>query len=358
MNTTYILSINGSDSTGMSGIQADIKAIKDLGGYALTAITSVTVQNKLGISLVNEMPTDTVIGQIRAVYEDYHPKAVKIGMVNNAETIRKIRDEIIGCRNIVCSPVIISSGGAMLMNEESIRAFRQYLLPCARLLVTKSEEAELVLSRKINTDADMIEAAREIHSEGVEYVLLRGSHHTEGRITTLLYAYGEARFFSSYNIEGWKRHGVGGAFSTSLATRLALGDTIDEALANAHEYLHNQIVYSVESGDYGVRPQEIYNKYMSLIVQHYRNNHDVTFYADRLSITTRYLAQITKTVVSKSPKEIIDEYLLLQSKNMLQNTSLSIKEISDALGFSSPILFSRFIRQKEGATPKELRNRP
>ncbi|MCQ2243488.1 MAG: bifunctional hydroxymethylpyrimidine kinase/phosphomethylpyrimidine kinase [Bacteroidaceae bacterium] len=349
-----ILSINGSDSTGRSGIQADIKVVKDLGCYAMTAITSVTVQNSQGITMVSEMPTEVVAGQVRAVYDDCLPKAIKVGMVNGAETISRIRDEIRGCRNVVCSPVIFSSDGTRLMDDASVRAYR-CLMPLTKLLVLKSQEAEIVLDMKIITDNDMVEAAKRFHEDGAEYVLLRGSCHSEGRVTALLYADGQHRFFSSYNIEGWQRHGVAGSSSMALAVRLAMGDSIELALQNAHEYLHNRLVYSVESEDYGVRPQELYNKFLSLVVQHHRTNHDVAFYADRLAITPRYLAQITRMVALKTPKQIIDGHLLQQSKSLLQNTSLSIQEISDNLGFSSPILFTRFVKQHEGVSPRELR---
>lgn len=350
-----ILSINGSDSTGRSGIQADIKVVKDLGGYAMTAITSVTVQNSQGVAHVENLLAEVVVGQVRAVYDECHPKAVKVGMVSSAETIRLLRDEIIGCRNIVCSPVIVASNGVRLMDDDSVRAYRRLLLPAARLLVMKSQDAEVVLGMKILTDGDMVEAAKLLHEEGAEYVLLRGSKHMQGRVTTILYAAGKAQFFSSYNIIGWQRHGVAGSLSMALAVRLAMDEDIDEALRNAHEYLHNQIVYSVETEDYGIRPQELYNKFLSLIVQHHQSHHDVTFYADRLAITTRYLAQITRLVSEKTPKQIIDDYLLLQSKSLLQNTSMSIQEISDHLGFSSSILFTRFVKQREGVSPRAWR---
>lgn len=350
-----VLSINGSDSTGRSGVQADIKVVKDMGGYAMTAITSVTIQNSQGITYVDELPTDVVVGQVRAVYDDCLPKAVKVGMLNDADCIRRIRDEIVGCRNVVCSPVILSANGKHLMNDEAVRAYRRHLLPVARLLVMKSQDAEVVLGMSIRTDADLEEAARRLHEEGAQCVMLRGSQHTLGRLTALLFADGRTRFFSSYNVEGWQRHGVAASVSMALAVRLAKGDSIDDAVLHAHEYLHNQIVYSVDSEDYGVRPQELYNKFLSLVVQYHQTNHDVAFYADRLAITARYLAQITQLVAGKSPKRIIDDHLLRQSRNLLQNTTMSIQEVSDALGFSSPILFTRFIKQREGISPRQWR---
>lgn len=350
-----ILTINGSDSTSWSGIQADIKVGKDMGCEVMTAVTSVTVQSSQGIVHVAPLPAEVVSGQIRAVYGDCRPKAVKVGMINGAGEIKQVRDEILGCRNIVCSPVIVAADGARLMDDESIAAYRRWLLPLCKLLVVKSQDAEFVLGMKIRTNADMEVAARMIHEHGAEYVLLRGSQHALGRVTTLLYADGEAHYFSSYNVDGWQKHGIAGSLSMALTVRLALGDDIASALRSAHEYVHNQIVYRADNEGYGIRPQEIYNKFLSLVVEHYKEHHDVAFYADRLAITPRYLAQITKIVADKTPKQLIDSHLLLQTKNLLLNTSLGIQEISDKLGFSSPILFTRFVKHYEGVAPRYLR---
>ncbi len=328
---------------------------KDLGGYAMTAITSVTVQNSQGVDRVSVLPAEIVVGQVRAVYDDCRPTAVKVGMIIGVDTIMGIRDEIMGCRCIVCSPVITTFGGVRLMDDDSVRAYRRYLLPMASLLVMKSSEAEILLGMEITTDADMVEAARRLHAEGAEHVLLRGSRHSEGRVTALLYANGQPHFFSSYNVSGWQRHGIAGSSSMAITMRLAMGDSVEDAIGNAHDYLHNRIVYSSRSEDYGVRPQELYNKLLSLIVEHHNTCHDVAFYASRLAITPRYLAQVTKMVAGKSPKHIIDDYLLQQGSNLLLNTSLSVQEISDRLGFSSPILFTRLVKQRKGMSPREVR---
>lgn len=354
-----ILCINGSDSTGLSGIQSDIKTVKDLGANCMSAITSVTIQNKSGITLISEMPTDLVIGQIKAVYEDCHPKAIKLGMVNNAETIRLIRNEIIGCPNIIVSPVILASNGTLLMDDDAITTFTNHILPNAKLIITRCHDVEIVLNMKINTDEDMLEAARRLQSDGAEWVMLRGSKHIDGRVSALLYGPESEKdrehFFSSYNIAGWQKHGVGGTLSAAIATRIALGDNVITAVANAHEYLHSQIVYAEDEDGIRYRPKELYNTFLSLIAEHYRSEHEVRFYADKMAITSRYLSQTTKHVAGKTPKQIIDEYLLQESRNLLLNTSMPIQEISYTLGFSSPILFSRFFSQREGIKPRQLR---
>ncbi len=355
MNT--ILCINGSDSMGHAGIQADIRTIKDLGGYAVTAVTSVTVQNHKGIRDVHELPTELVAGQIRAIYEEARPNAVKVGMVNNPETIRIIRDEIVGCRHIVCSPVILAANGGCLMSDDAIHAFCHSLLPVCSLLMLKCIDAEIILGQHITTDEDMLSAALELQERGAQWVLLRGGTYMEGHINALLKGPDHQQFFSSVNIQGWQRHGVGGTLSTAIATRLSLGDDIPKAVSHAHSYLHNQLVYSSTDSSVNLRPNDLYNRFLSLIAAHYREAHDVAFYAQQLSISTRYLSQITGTVSGQSPKQVIDNYLLKETDQLLTTTSLTIQEISHTLGFSSQIVLAKFYKSKRGYSPSDYRKK-
>lgn len=353
-----ILCINGSDSTGYSGIQADIRTIKDLGGYALTAVTSVTVQNNTNIRDIHELPSELVAGQIRAIYEDEHPKAVKVGMINDADTIRIVRDEVVGCKHIVCSPEVLSSHGGCLMSNEAIKAFCSYLLPISTLMILKCTDAEIILGRRITTDEDMCIAAKELQNMGAEWVLLRGGTYMEGRINALLFNKNYHRFFSSVNIEGWQKHGVGGTLSTAIAFRLASGDEIPDAVSHAHDYLHSQVVYANTTiqNSKALQPQYLYNAFLSLVADNYRSAHDVAFYAERLSISTRYLSQITGTVGGLSPKQIIDNYLLQEIEKLLSTTTLTIQEIANSLGFSSQITFAKFYKTKKGISPTAFRN--
>lgn len=383
-----ILCINGSDSMGHTGIQADVRTIKDIGGYAVTAVTSVTVQNSHGIAEVYNLPADIVTGQVKAIYEETHPDAVKVGMINNAKTIRNIRDEIVGCQQIVCSPVILSSHGGLLMSNDSIRSYCEHLLPICTLLVVKCTDAEIILGHRICTDNDMLLAAQELHQLGAGNILLRGGTYCEGRINALLYSptasvssslrsaspsatsvssssrgatpspregRGESSsFFSSVNIEGWQRHGVGGTLSTAIASRLALGDDITQAVSNAHNYIHSQVVYASQK-QATLQPHNLYDKFMTLLADNYTKAHDVAFYASQLAISTRYLSQITGTISGRSPKQIIDEYLIRESEKLLHATTLSIQQISYQLGFSSQIAFAKFFKAKKGKAPREER---
>lgn len=351
-----ILTITGSDPTGGAGIQADINTIAALGGKALSAITSVTIQTPSGIESVYQLPTDLIVGQVKAIVADMHPSSVKVGLLHNADTIRLIRNEIVGIRHIVCDPGIISSNGVRLADDDSIHALCRYIIPETTLLMMRCCEAETVLGINISTDDDMLCAARRLHQMGAKWVMLRGGIHAEGRLTALLYGDNEHRFFSSYNIEGWQRHGVGGALSTAIATRLAFGDDVSTAVNNAHAYIHSQVVYAVEPSERSLRPADIYNQFVSYLASHYSEAHNVAFYADKLNISQRYLSRITAVVASKTPKQVIDGYLIQEAQQLLANSRLTIQEISLRLGFTSQSMFSRFFHKQTGTSPITFRN--
>lgn len=357
-----ILCINGSDSIGHAGIQADIRTIKDIGGYAVTAVTSVTVQNSMGITDVYDMPADLIVGQVKAIYEETHPDVVKVGMVNTPDAIRMIRDEIVGCRQIVCSPVILSSYGGLLMNNDSIRSYCNNLFPICTVLIIKCTDAEIILGKRICTDSDMEAAALKLHQMGPQHVLLRGGTYSEGRINALLKlspchsCKEKSMFFSSLNINGWQRHGVGGTLSTAIAARLAIGDDVATAVSNAHNYMHCQVVYS-SAKQPSIQSNALYDRFMTTLSDNYTKAHDVAFYASALSISTRYLSQITGAISGRSPKQIIDDYLLHESERLLQTTTLSIQQVAGRLGFSSQIVFAKFFKLKKGCSPTLYRSK-
>ena len=357
---TPVLTITGSDNSGWSGLQLDLRVITDMGCHALTAATCIVMQNDREIRDAVDFPPYIVRQQIESIVGDFHPRVAKIGLVRNPDTVRVIAEETVGCRSIVVAPGIMSSNGTQLIEDETVEAIRQYLIPRATLLVLRQIEAERILGCSISTNEDMSAAARRLCEMGAESVMLRGARITNGRLVALLYIKnedenGEGTFFSSYNIEGWQQHGVGGALSSAIATRLAMGDDVPTAISKAHEYVHSRIVYSVKSDSKRLRPADIYNEFMNLLTDNYQSAHDVAFYANRLNVTTRYLSQITHDTVSKTPKQIIADYLMNETRQLLENSRLSIKEISDALGFSSVALFCKFFRQQQGQTPTDYR---
>ena len=354
---TTVLTITGSDSTGGSGIQADIRTITALGGYPLTAITAVTVQNNSGIRRIHNLPPDLVTEQISSIMEDMRPAAVKIGLMRDVEVIKALRSDIVGCNCIVCDPGFLSSHGTQLVPDDAIEAVVRYLIPEATLLMLRCNEAERLLHCTIATDDDMRCAAQSLTEMGAKAVLLRGGRTTDGMLTALLTTPEGQTFYTSRNTEAWQRHGVGGALSTAVATRLAMGDDMSTALKKAHDYIHRQVAYSVTARTRAERPADLYNKFMSLLAQNYRNEHRVVFYADAMSISTRYLSQITERVMGRTPKQIIADYLMQEAKAMLETSNFAIQEIAYKLGFSSQSQFSNFFHFQQKCTPKEYREK-
>ncbi len=340
-----ILSINGSDSTGQAGIGADIQTIAALGGYAVSAVSCVGDYS---------LPSDTVLKQVGDIISTLHPKAIKVGLVTDSETVQRLRDEVIACRRLVVAPGIFDADCKPMVSDDVVEATKRHLVPEALLLMLRCRDAEKMLGISIRTDDDMLEAARRLHEMGAEWVLLRGARHIKGRLIALLYGQNKTRFFSSYNTEGWQKHGVAGALSAAITTRLGMGDDVPTAVRNAHDFIHSQVVYA-KPDETGGRSIDIYNRFVSLVAEHYRTAHDVAFYADRLCITTRYLSGVTDKVVGKSPKQIIADYIMSEAKTFLDTTRLTIQEVADRLGFSSQVLFCKFFKSQEKTSPSNYR---
>ena len=341
----YIFSINGSDSTGQSGIGSDIQTIAALGGHALTAITCIEDY---------ALPSEVVLKQVEEVISTFHPKAIKVGLVTDSETVQRLRDEVIACRRLVVAPGIFDADCKPMVSDDVVEATKRHLVPEALLLMLRCRDAEKMLGISIRTDDDMLDAARRLHEMGAEWVLLRGARHIKGRLIALLYSQNKTQFFSSYNTEGWQKHGVAGALSAAITTRLGMGDDVPTAVRNAHDFIHSQVVYA-KPDEMGGRSIDIYNRFVSLVAEHYRTAHDVAFYADRLCITTRYLSGVTDKVVGKSPKQIIADYIMSEAKTFLDTTRLTIQEIADRLGFSSQVLFCKFFKAQEKTSPSDYR---
>ena len=300
---------------------------------------------------------EVIVAQVSSIIDNIHPKAVKVGLVTDSETIRLLRNEVIATNRLVIAPGIFDADGRQMIDDKAIDAIRKYLVPEALLLMLRCKDAEKMLGTSIQTDDDMIEAAKQLTDKGSEWVLLRGGRHTKSRLTALLYNSSILQFFTSYNTEGWQRHGVAGALSAAITTRLGMGDDVPTAIRNAHDFIHSQVVYAKDTDERNRRSIDLYNAFVSLVAEHYREAHDVTFYADKLCITTRYLSQTTDKAVGKSPKQIIADYLMSEARSYLETTRLTVQEIADKLGFSSQALFCKFFRNQAAASPSEYRSR-
>lgn len=331
MNTgNPILTITGSDSTSGSGVQADIKVISALGGYAVSAITSITVQNTLGIQEFFDVPAEIVSGQMEAIINDMQPPVVKIGMIRRVDVLKEISEALnkYKPKQVIYDPIVFSSLNEVLMSKDVVSQIKYLLLPQCSLVIIKRRDAEYFLQKEINNADDIRRAKEELLSFGCKRVIF------------------QEQILPQYT------HGQGNNFSSAIATYLSKGMSLDDALDMAKSYISQQVALS--SGLTG-RGSELYNEFINEVVAHYRTNSDVHFYADCLNVSSRYLAQVTKRISGKAPKNIIDEYLRHEIELQLSTTDKTVQEIAYGFGFSSQAHFTKFFKKIEGQTPSQYR---
>ncbi|MCD8261412.1 MAG: bifunctional hydroxymethylpyrimidine kinase/phosphomethylpyrimidine kinase [Bacteroides sp.] len=241
-----ILSIAGSDSSSGAGIQADLKAISALGAYGATAITAITIQNTLGVRAIHPVPPEFVKGQIEAVMDDLSPDAIKIGMINDIEIVRVIAGALKKYRpaHVVFDPVMISTSGSKLINDDAIAVVTSELMPFTDLITPNLDEAEVLIEKKITNLDDMKAAARSLLNYGSKWVLVKGGH-LQGEIMydVLQGKEGDPVIFTGDYIESKNVHGTGCTLSSSIATFLALGDSMPKAVEQAKAYITGAIRY-------------------------------------------------------------------------------------------------------------------
>ncbi len=220
MKTANILTIAGSDSGGGAGIQADIKTITTLGGYATSAITCVTVQNTMGVFDIEVIEQKIVQKQIECVLKDIQIDTIKIGLIPNIETV-KIIAETLSQLNIwtVLDPVFISTSGYKLNQEPTHKALLKYLVPYCNLLTPNISEAETLANIKIKSTEDMKIACNIISSKNPINILLKGGHCIGPMCNDLLFLYKENKFieFRNLKIRSSNTHGTGCSMSSAIA---------------------------------------------------------------------------------------------------------------------------------------------
>ena len=222
--TYKVLTIAGSDPSGGAGIQADIKAITALGGYAASAITALTIQNTLGVTGIFAVPPSVVSEQIAAVMEDIAPPSIKIGMVKDATIVRHIAEAIKKYQPafIVYDPVMVSTSGHQLIDDDVIETIEKELIPKVSLITPNMHEAEVLLRRKIGSIADMEAAAKELASRYRIHVLIKGGHlQGDGMCDILACPNGMLSHFTESKIETRNLHGTGCTLSSAIATLVA-----------------------------------------------------------------------------------------------------------------------------------------
>ncbi len=235
------LTIAGSDPSGGAGIQADLKTFSACGCYGMSAVTAVVDEDTVRVMGVHPIPVEFVCGQIRTVVEDIGVDAVKIGMLHSSELIMGVRDTLAryDIRNIVLDPVMVATSGDPLLQHEAVRTLRDELVPRARIITPNIPEAEILLGRKIESQEELPECARELSQGGRVSVLLKAGHLHDEELIDILYNAETAETvpLRSRRLATRNTHGTGCTLSSAVAAFLAHGYSLTEAVIRAKEYI-------------------------------------------------------------------------------------------------------------------------
>ncbi len=250
------LTIAGSDSGGGAGIQADLKTFAALGVFGTSAITSVTAQNTVGVQGVHDLPPEFVGRQIDSVLEDIAIDAAKTGMLSSAAIIEVVAAKVkaYGIERLVVDPVMVAKGGARLLQLSAVKALIEHLLPLALVLTPNVPEAEVLWGQRIVGFDEMRQAARQIHSLGPRYVVVKGGH-LGIRAIDLLYDGSTFTMLDAERIDTPHTHGTGCVFSAAITAELAKGGPVPEAVAGAKRFITAAISHGFRLGK-GVGPTD------------------------------------------------------------------------------------------------------
>jgi len=233
-----VLIIAGSDSGGGAGIQADIKTVTALGGFATTAITAVTVQNTLGVSGVHQIPLDVIEAQARAVLEDIGTDAIKTGMLGDAATAALAAEliELAGAPAVI-DPVMVAKGGHALLQADAVQAVRERLIPRAALLTPNAPEAEVLTGVVVTTTDDLYRAGEALLKLGAAAVLMKGGHVPGPRVVDVLMTPLAHTRYETGRIDTRHTHGTGCTLASACAAGLAQGLGLEASVARARDYV-------------------------------------------------------------------------------------------------------------------------
>lgn len=242
-----VLIIAGSDSGGGAGIQADIKAVTALGGYAMTAVTAITAQNTLGVFDVWPVPIDSVLAQIDVTLADIGADVVKTGMLGTAELVEAVAERLSdrpGGLPLVCDPVMVATSGDRLADDKSAGAIRSLMVPGARLVTPNSHEAEILTGKSVETVDGQRRAAEALLELGANGALVKGGHVGGERITDVLQTTTGEWLYEGTRIETTSTHGTGCTLASAIAAHLALGISLPNAVERARTYLYGAIKHA------------------------------------------------------------------------------------------------------------------
>ena len=242
-----ILSIAGSDSGGGAGIQADIKTITMLGGYAMTAITAITAQNSRGVQGITPLGGDFVVEQIDSCLTDFGADAIKIGMLHDAGIIAEVAKGLATLPEaqgvpLILDPVMVATSGARLLREDAVEIMRERLFPLATLLTPNLPELEILAGRSLTDTGQIVEASIALAEANDCHVLAKGGHGTSDRLQDILVTEDKAASFDDERIDTRHTHGTGCTLSSAIATLLGHGQSLEHAVRLGRQFTRKAIL--------------------------------------------------------------------------------------------------------------------
>ena len=247
MKKTYsrVMTIAGSDPSGGAGVQADIKTISACGCYATSAIVALVDENTVGVYDVLPVPEKFVAAQIHSILDDVGTDAVKIGMLHSADLIRTVRNTLDAypeIKNIVLDPVMVATSGDPLLEEDAVATLRDVLIPRSRIITPNIPEAEILLGHKIGSQDELPDAAVELSRFGAS-VMLKAGHLSDEKLVDVFYnaETKETIYLESKRMDTVNTHGTGCTLSSAIASFMAKGNSLNDSVRSAKEYISNAI---------------------------------------------------------------------------------------------------------------------
>lgn len=237
------LTIAGSDSGGGAGIQADLKTFQQFGVFGTSAIVAVTAQNTTGVRAVHPVPGDVIVAQLDAIADDLPPQALKTGMLADASTVELVATFLRRHRwsPFVLDPVMVSTSGDRLQDDDAANSLTQSLLPLATLVTPNSEEASRLTGIDVRDEATMMEAGRSLIEAGAGAALITGGHLAGDTMIDVLVGPDWTRRYTNPRIDTLSTHGTGCTLSAAITASLALGADIPTAVERAIDFVHRAI---------------------------------------------------------------------------------------------------------------------
>jgi hydroxymethylpyrimidine/phosphomethylpyrimidine kinase len=261
------LTIAGSDSSGGAGIQADLKTFAALSVYGTSAITAITAQNTVGVIEMHPLPADLVTAQIEAIAGDIVVHATKTGMLATAAIVEAVTAAVkeLDLPLVVVDPVMLSTSGARLLDDDGIQMLRTELIPRCAVVTPNIPEAEVLSGRRIRSIEDARAAAHEIHQIGGSAVVITGGHGHGDEIVDLLLDGGLFTELQTARIDTPNTHGTGCTFASAIAANLALGHSLVDSFVEAQDYVGGAIRHALTIG-HGRGPLDHFWKYRNRVI--------------------------------------------------------------------------------------------